>query len=337
MIVKKDFSLKDRNTFNLDVKAKYFTEVISVAELQELLNNPQFKTEKKLMLGGGSNILFTEDFDGLVIQYQKKEISIIEEGEATVKIKADAGREWHELVMFAVKAGYGGIENLSLIPGKVGAAPIQNIGAYGQELKDSFVSLSGLFCDNGVIKEFTKEECRFGYRNSIFKQELKGKFIITDIVLELNKNPKINIEYGDIKRELLKREISNPGIKDVSDVIIDIRRSKIPDTALLGNAGSFFKNPELDFDIFENIKTFYPEVPHFFTDNKVKVPAAWLIEKSGMKGIRIGNAGTYNKQPLVIVNYGGASADEIFQVKEYVKGEVKSKFNISLEEEVNII
>ena len=338
MIIKENFSLKQNNTFGIDVKAKYFVEVSSNNELKELLSLENYKSIPKFVLGGGSNILFTKDFEGLVIKISSNEIEIVEEDKESVFVKATAGVNWHDLVLYCIKRNYGGIENLSLIPGKVGAAPIQNIGAYGQELKDVFYSLNGIFIDNLREKTFYNDECRFAYRNSIFKKELKSKFIITDVTLRLSKHPAVNITYGTVEEELKKKNLDAITIKDVSEVVCDIRKNKLPDPAKIGNAGSFFKNPEISKQKFNELKINFPGIIGYNTaDDMIKVPAGWLVEKAGLKGKRIGNTGTHPKQALVIVNYGNATGREILDFKDYVKKTILEKFGIELEEEVNIV
>ncbi|MFZ0453136.1 MAG: UDP-N-acetylmuramate dehydrogenase, partial [Ignavibacteriaceae bacterium] len=288
--------------------------------------------------GGGSNILFTKDFEGLVIKISSNEIQIIQEDEESVFVKASAGVNWHDLVLYCAERNFGGVENLSLIPGKVGAAPIQNVGAYGQELKDSFYSLHGIFIDNLKEKTFYKDECRFAYRNSIFKKELKNQFIITDVTIRLSKHPAINISYGTVEEELKKKNLDEITIKDVSEVICEIRKSKLPDPSKIGNAGSFFKNPEISKKKFEELKIKFPGIIGYNTaDDMIKIPAGWLIESAGLKEKRVGNTGTHPKQALVIVNYGNSTGEEILNFKDFIKETILERFGIELEEEVNIM
>ena len=337
MDIKEDLSLKNYNTFGLDIKAKYFAEVFSNDELKELLSLDNYKSVPKFILGGGSNILFTKDFEGLVIKISSGEIQIIKEDNDYVFVKASAGVIWHDLVLYCIERNFGGIENLSLIPGTVGAAPIQNIGAYGQELKNVFYSLTGIFIDNLMEKNFQKDECQFAYRNSIFKKELKNKFIITDVILRLSKHPIINISYGTVEEELKKKNLDEITIKDVSEVICEIRRSKLPDPAKIGNAGSFFKNPEISMQKFEDLKIKFPGIIGYNTaNNMVKISAGWLIESAGLKGKRVRNTGTHPKQALVIVNYGNATGKEILDFKNFIKEKILERFGIELEREVNI-
>lgn len=331
-------SLKEFNSFGVDAKAKQLVTITSVEELIQVLSTPEIKNNLWLVLGGGSNILFTQDFNGTVILNRIKGVEKIKEDDNHVWIKAGSGAVWHELVMWCVNRNYGGIENLSLIPGCTGAGPIQNIGAYGVELKDVIENVEVVMCDDGSFRSLTNSECQFGYRDSIFKNELYRKCIIVSVVLKLSKNPEVNTSYGAIKQELEKEGISNPGIKDVSDAIIRIRKSKLPDPSILGNAGSFFKNPEIEKDLYEKLKRDNELIPGFEqSSGKIKVPAGWLIEQCGLKGIRVGNTGTHKDQALVIVNYGNASGKEILEFAESIIEKVKAKFSLTLEKEVNII
>ncbi len=338
MNIKENFSVKNINTFGIDVNAKFFVEVGTQNELCEILSSAKFKNEKKMILGGGSNVLFTKDYDGVIIALSSNEIKIINEDIQKAIVEADAGVIWHKLVLYCVERNLGGIENLSLIPGKVGAAPIQNIGAYGQELKDVFVSLYGVFIENCEDKTFENYECNFGYRDSVFKQELKNKFAIIKVRLKLDKNPKLNISYKPLENEINRLNLKNLTIKDVSDIVCSIRKSKLPNPAEIGNAGSFFKNPLVDERKFEQLKVKYPDIIGFPNeDGKIKIPAGWLIEKAGLKGKHVGNTGTHKKQALVIVNYGGATGQEILSFKDSVKEKIFADFGIELDEEVNII
>jgi len=331
-------SLKKLNTFGVDVKAKLFAEVFSEDELREILSYIKYKSERKLILGGGSNILFTKDFDGLIIKLSIKNIDVIEENAVTVVIEAGAGVIWNELVKYCIERNYGGIENLTLIPGTVGAAPIQNIGAYGQELADTFVSLNGVFIDSAETKIFSKKECRFSYRSSIFKEELKNNFVVTSVQLNLKKNPRPNLTYKALSDYLAKNGIVNPKIKDVSIAVAEIRRSKLPDPVKVGNAGSFFKNPVVSEESFRKLRNDYPEIISFPSESgRVKISAGWLIEKSGWKGKRFGDVGTSPDHALIICNFGNATGSEILEFAMRIKEEVSNKFGIKLEEEVNIL
>lgn len=337
MTLQENISLKKFNTFGIDVKAEYFAEVSEVNELLELLNSSEIKNQPSLFLGGGSNILFTADFKGVVIKLAIPGIEIIDEDRSTILVEAGAGVVWHDLVQFCVNKNFGGIENLSLIPGTAGAAPIQNIGAYGQEIKDIFESLSGYYLQDGAAGNFYKDNCRFGYRDSIFKRELKGKFIITKIRLRLSKDPVLNLSYGQVKQEVEKLNLKELTVKDVSRIICSIRKSKLPDPSIDGNAGSFFKNPEISFEKFSGLQKEFPDIPGYTHAKSVKLAAGWLIEKCGWKGKRVGNSGSHSKQALVLVNYGGASGKEVLQLAGEIKSSVYKKFGIMLEEEVNII
>ncbi|CAN5172263.1 UDP-N-acetylmuramate dehydrogenase [soil metagenome] len=336
MAFSKNVSLKPYNTFGIDVKAKYFTFFSSEHELQQILQTLPAE-ENILILGGGSNILFTKDFDGVILLNAIKGIEIISEDKDCVYIRAGGGVNWHDFVMYCVEHNYGGVENLSLIPGNVGASPMQNIGAYGVEIKDVFDQLDAVCIATKEVKTFNKKDCRFGYRESVFKKELKGKYIITSVTYRLTKNPVFNISYGALQAELTKRNIHEISLKKISDAVIDIRRSKLPDPAVTGNAGSFFKNPVVDADVVNKLRHHYPGMPVFSADHNFKIPAAWLIEQCGWKGFRKGDAGCYDKQPLVLVNYGKASGSELFELSGQIKQSVFKKFQVELEREVNII
>lgn len=332
-----NISLKQYNSFNIDVKAKHFVSVKSVEELKAVLkleNYPQ-----KIILGGGSNMLLTKNVEALVIYLNLKHIEIVSTTKNTVTINAAAGENWHDFVLWCLKHNFGGIENLSLIPGNVGAAPIQNIGAYGVELKDVFVSCEALHLETNKIKIFTAKECNFGYRNSIFKQDLKGKYIIISISLNLtSKNHTLKTTYGAIADELKKMNIKNPCIKDVSNAVIAIRESKLPNPKIIGNSGSFFKNPIISKSHYDKLKINFPKIPSYpVPEHKIKIPAGWLIEHLGFKGKRFGNYGVHEKQALVLVNYDNAKGDDIFKLAQLIQSTVKRIFDINLELEVNII
>jgi len=338
-MIQENISLKPYNTFGVNVSAKYFAEVFSADELIEIF---QVAKMPILFLGGGSNILFTKDFSGSVIKLNLKGISeeIINENE--VLVTAKAGENWHEFVQFCLSKNYGGIENLSLIPGNVGTSPIQNIGAYGTEIKDVFHSCKVLNLTNLKLEILTREQCNFGYRDSVFKQN-KGKYVILEVTFRLTtKHHKINIEYGAIKSELdssvslrMTKEIT---IQDVSKAVINIRESKLPNPKLIGNAGSFFKNPTIPVSQFEELKQKFENIPGYQNGDSVKVPAGWLIEQCGWKGRQIGNVATHHLQSLVIINKtGNATGKEIFDFSAEIINSVKEKFGIELEREVNII
>lgn len=332
-----NFSLKNHNTFGIEAKAKQFVSVHSVAELKTVLQeNP---SQKKFILGGGSNMLLTQDIDALVIHVDLKGKKIIEENDDYVLAEAQAGENWHEFVLWTIGQDFGGLENMSLIPGNVGTTPIQNIGAYGTEIKDTFFYCEALNIKTLEVKKFTKEECKFGYRESIFKNEAKDQYIITSVVFKLTKQKhKINISYGDIAAELTKKEIVVPTLIDVSNAIITIRQSKLPDPKDLGNSGSFFKNPIIPKIDFERIHLLHPEMPSYtVSETEVKVPAGWLIEKAGFKGKRFGDTGIHKNQALVLVNYGNATGQEILNVSKDIQKTVKALFDIEIEAEVNVI
>ena len=335
----KNKSLFKYNTFGIDVLAKYFVSFSSLDELQKVTATNSFNSEKLLILGGGSNILLTKDFDGIVLKNNIKGINILKETKNDVALEIGAGENWHQLVMYCIDKNYGGIENLSLIPGNVGAAPMQNIGAYGVELKDTFVYLEAFNIRDRKIEIFKNKDCEFGYRESIFKKELKNKYIITKVVLKLSKHShKINTNYGDIQKELEALKITNPSIKDVSNAVIKIRKSKLPDPEQIGNSGSFFKNPVISKSIFNQIILKHPNIAHYVLDNNnVKIAAGWLIENAGWKGKTISTYGVHKKQALVLVNYGGTSGKDIYELSCKIIKDIKEKFNIELEREVNVI
>ncbi|NIK91259.1 UDP-N-acetylmuramate dehydrogenase [Mangrovimonas sp. CR14] len=337
MIIHKNISLKPYNTFGIDVKASSFISISDVEELKEVLDSKEYPD--KFILGGGSNMLLTKDVDALVIHVNLKGIEILKDNSEHVWVKANAGEVWHEFVLFCLKNNLGGIENLSLIPGNVGTAPIQNIGAYGVELKDVMESCEALNIKTKEIRSFSNAECQFGYRNSIFKTQEKGNFIITSVTFKLTKrNHVLHTEYGAITQELDSLEIQNPTIQDVSRAVINIRESKLPNPKEIGNSGSFFKNPVVSSKAFEKLKENFPDIPGYvLSDSEVKVPAGWLIETAGFKGKTFKNYGVHTKQALVLVNYGGASGQEIYQLSKLIQTTVRRIFDISIEAEVNII
>jgi UDP-N-acetylmuramate dehydrogenase len=337
MEILNNFSLKNYNTFGIEAKAQQFAAVHTVSELKCILG--QNKTQKKFILGGGSNMLLTKDIEALVIHIDLKGKKILKEDDDFVWIESQAGENWHQLVLWTIDQNFGGLENMSLIPGNVGTTPVQNIGAYGTEMRDTFISCEAINIENQEMRTFTKEECNFGYRESIFKHEVKDQYIITSVVFKLTKqNHKINTSYGDITTELAKNNITTPGLKDVSNAVIAIRKSKLPDPAELGNSGSFFKNPILLKSDFEKIHQKFPEMRFFdISETEVKVPAGWLIEQAGLKGKRFGDAGIHKNQALVLVNYGNATGQEILDVSKTVQDTVFNTFGIHIEAEVNII
>lgn len=335
----KNFSLQPYNTFGVDAAAKYFIEIHSIEELKEALEFSNSQALKILFLGGGSNILLTKDFDGLAVKLSLKGIHEDITGENEVLVTAKAGENWHEFVMHCLEKNFGGLENLSLIPGNVGTSPMQNIGAYGTEIKDTFVSCTVLNLENLQLESFNLEQCKFGYRDSVFKQEGKGKYVILEVTFKLTRKAhKIKTEYGAIKSELENSGIKNPTIQDVSNAVIHIRQSKLPDPKEIGNAGSFFKNPTITLFEFEELQQEFPAIQGYPNGDFVKVPAGWLIEQCGWKGKQIGNVASHKLQSLVIINATGkATGKEIFGFSTEIINSVKEKFGIELEREVNII
>lgn len=332
-----NYPLQDVTTFHAKAFARYYTVFSSVDFLRQILSSPEVKSMPFIILGGGSNVLFTGNFNGVIIRNAIEGIEVIEEDADSIYIKANAGEKWHDVVLYCVNRNYGGIENLSLIPGTVGAGPIQNIGAYGVELKDVLQEVEAMNIRTLEVRKFSNAECKFGYRDSIFKEEEKGNYIILSVTLKLSKNPKANVSYGTLRKELDDMGITNPTIKDVSNAVIKIRSSKLPDPDKIGNAGSFFKNPVIPTQQFEKIKENYPGVVSFpATDGYIKLAAAWLIEQCGWKGKRIGDAGVHKDQALVLVNYGDATGKEIYELSTQIINSVKEKFGVELEREVNI-
>ena len=344
MKVLKNFSLKNYHTFHIDATAKYFARFASLSELESILQMQEYQHEQKFILGGGSNILFTKDFDGLVLKNEIGGIETVHEDERYVYVKAGAGVNWHQFVLHCIHKNFAGVENLSLIPGNVGASPMQNIGAYGVEIKDVFHSLEAYHVSEKKIYTFTANDCGFGYRESVFKRKYKNQFIILDVTFALNKTPHYNISYGAIEQELQKMNVQQLSIKAISDAVINIRTSKLPDPNVIGNAGSFFKNPQVTRTKLHELRISFPVMPSFKVDDEqVKIPAGWLIEQCGpengasWKGYRKGDAGCYDKQALVLVNYGSAKGTEIFQLANEIAESVSKRFGINLEKEVNII
>ena len=336
MNIQENFSLQQYNTFGVEAKTKYFAEVNSVEELKETL---RLSHSPLLILGGGSNLLFTKDFEGLVIKLNLKGITEQITDENHVLVTAKAGENWHEFVQKTISENYGGLENLSLIPGNVGTCPIQNIGAYGTEIKDHFVACKALNIENLEIETIDLEQCKFGYRDSIFKTSSKGKYVILEVTFKLTtKNHHIKTEYGAISSELKNLGIENPTIQDVAKAVINIRQSKLPNPAETGNAGSFFKNPSIPLAQFEKLKEKFPEIQGYPNGDFVKVPAGWLIENAGWKGKQIGNVASHKLQALVIINAtGNATGKEIYDFSSQIINSVKEKYGIELEREENII
>lgn len=337
-LIKKNVDLAPYTTLHVHSDAAWFARVGNQEELVSLLGDPTVQSRKKFILGGGSNVLFVDDYEGMVIRVAISGRQIVRENAGHVWLRVGAGENWHRTVRYCVERGWGGIENLSLIPGTVGAAPIQNIGAYGVELQDVFASLRAVEIATGREQIFKRDDCRFDYRDSIFKQELKGRYVITDVTLKVSKQPELNTSYGAIREKLREEGISEPTIEDISDVVIAIRNSKLPDPSQLANAGSFFKNPVVPNPVFESLKTDYPSIPGYAVDEShTKVPAGWLIEQTGWKGRVKGNVGTYRQQALVIVNHGNAIGREILELAREIQQTVKEQYDIELVPEVNIV
>jgi UDP-N-acetylmuramate dehydrogenase len=328
-------SLKSYNTFGIEALARELVIVQSLDELKKLL--PRLRTEKFMFLGGGSNVLFINDFDGLVVINQIKGLKAESINGNDADVSAMSGESWHEFVLWTLDQGYYGLENMSLIPGTVGAAPMQNIGAYGVEFKDVCIQVDALELATGALKSFTSAECEFGYRESVFKRALKDQYFIYQVHVKLSRNSPIKASYGNIQDVLKTKGIKHPSHRDISNAVIEIRSSKLPDPSQLGNAGSFFKNPVVLQSQAEALLMKYPNAPHFADGDRVKVPAGWLIEQCRFKGFRDGNVGSHKDQALVIVNYGGATGQEIFDYSKKIIREVQKKFNFVLEREVNMI
>ncbi|WP_057936502.1 UDP-N-acetylmuramate dehydrogenase [Algoriphagus resistens] len=337
MNILENISLKPYNTFGIDKIARFFVAVKSIQELKEAIEWAKSQKIKLLILGGGSNILLTQNQDALVIKIEVEGIEVVQEDDDFYWVEVGAGVIWHDFVLTSIKNNWAGIENLSLIPGTVGASPMQNIGAYGVEIKDVFTSLKALNIETLQLEEFDSKACSFGYRESIFKHALKGKYVICSVVFRLKKVPVFHTAYGAIKETLEKSGISELNIKNISDAVIHIRQSKLPDPKEIGNAGSFFKNPTIPLEEFERLRNHYPSLPGYPATDGIKIPAAWLIEQCGWKGQRFGEIGVHSKQPLVLVNFGGGDGNEIKKLAQDIQQSVLGKFNISIYPEVNFI
>jgi len=334
--IQKNISLKNFNSFGIDVNAKLLAAIQDTEQAKQVLN--RYKDEELLILGGGSNVLFIKDFNGLVLHNCIHGIEVIDKNSEEVRIKFGAGEVWHNVVLHCIEMGYAGIENLSLIPGNCGAAPMQNIGAYGVEIKDVFSSLEALHIPSGEIHNFSNSDCSFGYRESVFKNKLKGEYLILNITLKLKKKPEFNISYGAISQQLEKMEVNDLSIKAVSDAVIQIRQSKLPNPKEIGNAGSFFKNPIVSKELLKEIQRSYPEVVNYPIDEeKVKLAAGWLIDQAGWKGYRKADFGVHKNQALVLVNYGVAKGSEIYNLSEEILQSVREKYGVDLEREVNVV
>ncbi len=332
------FSLRKFNTFGIDVKAEYFASFDSLDELEALMAWARSQQKPVMILGGGSNVLFKSDFEGLVLKNNIQGIEELHEDAEAVYVKAGAGVVWHQFVLYAIGKGWGGVENLSLIPGNVGAAPMQNIGAYGVELESAFWNLEAFHITDQKVCTFTRSDCEFGYRESAFKRKWKGKYIILNVTFRLLKSPILHTSYGAIRDELQRMNVTVPDIRSVSQAVINIRQSKLPDPAVTGNAGSFYKNPSVSLEQFETLRQRFPEIIGYRNnDGTMKLAAGWLIEQCGWKGYREGDAGCHDKQALVLVNFGSASGQQIFDLSEKILKSVKETFNVELEREVNIV
>lgn len=336
--IKSHVNLKSLNTFGIEVYGDYFVEISNIEDLLDLLQLEVFSSNKKLILGGGSNVLFISNYNGLIIKNNLKGKSLVSENDDEVVVKAAAGENWHEFVSWCISKGYGGLENLSLIPGCVGASPMQNIGAYGVEIKDVFEELHAYDLSDGSEKVFTHKDCAFGYRESVFKRHLKDRYFIASVTFRLKKHPSVNTTYGAINSELALMGITNPNIKDVSDAVIRIRQSKLPDPKVMGNAGSFFKNPEVSAAQHTSLKTRFPEIVAYNLPNgNYKLAAGWLIEQCGLKGIEIEGAAVHTKQALVLVNKNNCSGQALYNLSSNIMQKVVDKFGVQLEREVNVI
>lgn len=337
-MILRNFDLKYYNTFHLSALAKFFSVFSDEEDLMELISEREFQKEKPFILGGGSNILLLSDLNNFVLKNEILGKEIVRETNEHFFVRVGAGENWHEFVEWCISRNMAGIENLSLIPGKVGASPMQNIGAYGVEVKDIFHELEAIEIETGNLRVFSREDCKFGYRESVFKNEEKGKYIITRVCFRLNKKAIFSLSYGAIEKELEAMNVQQVSIAAVSEAVIRIRKSKLPDPAILGNAGSFFKNPEITPSLFLQLKAQFQNIVSYPLENgNHKLAAGWLIENCGLKGFRKGDAGIHHLQALVLVNYGNASGKEIFDLSEMVIQQVKLKFNVLLEREVNII
>jgi UDP-N-acetylmuramate dehydrogenase len=336
MQIQENVSLQPYNTFGINSTARYFVRFNSTDELNEIFSSNINETTK-LILGGGSNMLLTKDYDGLVAKNELKGIEVTNEDEEYIFVKCGAGENWHQFVLHCIKNNFAGLENLSLIPGNVGASPMQNIGAYGVEIKDVFHELEAYSIADKTVVKFHLQQCEFGYRESVFKRKHKGQFIITSVTFKLFKKPRFNTSYGAIQQELDKMGVTELSIRAISDAVINIRKSKLPDPKEIGNAGSFFKNPTIPSDQFDKLKEQFPTIVGYAAKDEVKVAAGWLIEQCGWKGYRKGDAGCHAKQALVLVNFGNAKGDEIYTLSSEIIESVKDKFGIELEREVNII
>ena len=337
LLWQKDASLKQYNTFGMEVKAEWLVEITDPADFSELLQDQRWRNLPRLILGGGSNILFTKSVSGVVLVIKTKGVRCIKEQDHKVWIQAQAGEVWHSFVLQCIENGWAGLENLSLIPGSVGASPMQNIGAYGVEIKDVFSSLEALDVNTGELRVFNHNDCNFGYRESVFKKEEKGQWIISSVTFCLDKIHHLKMEYGDIQKRISERGIQVPTIQDVSEAVCYIRQSKLPDPKVLGNAGSFFKNPVIPKSLLDELTIQFPDMPHYtVSQDSVKVPAGWLIEKAGWKGKKWERCAVHERQALVLVNWNEATGQEVWDLSSAIVQDIQSKFRIELEREVNV-
>ncbi|MCL2028663.1 MAG: UDP-N-acetylmuramate dehydrogenase [Bacteroidales bacterium] len=337
MIIQENISLKKYNTFGIDVNARYFCEIRTLYDLQTLISSEIFQNNSRLILGNGANILFTKDFDGLVIKPVLKGIEIVDVTKTEIFINVQAGENWHEFVMHCCKSKWNGLENLAYIPGSVGASPVQNIGAYGVEIKDVLDSIEALNLETGEIEIFQNSDCKFAYRESIFKHEYKGKYLIYSVTFRMSKLPKFNMNYAAVNDELKRTNVPKLSAKAIAKAITHIRKSKLPEPSEIGSAGSFFKNPSASQKMFEHLKIQFPDIVTYPMDSEIKLSAGWLIEQAGWKGFREGDAGVHAQQALVLVNYGNATGIEILNLAKRIIDSVKSKFGVDLTPEVNIL
>ena len=337
MKIENNYDLTNLNTFGVKAETKFFAEINKEDDIYELFSRDEFKNNPRLFMGGGSNILFTENFQGIVVQNKLKGIEIVKEDENSVWVRSLSGEVWHDLVLFAVEKNLWGVENLSLVPGTVGGSPMQNIGAYGVEVKETIDNVEVVDIETGEKKTLSNQECNFGYRDSIFKKEAKGKYFIIAVTFKLSKIPAPNLSYKILSQYMEEKKFSPTTPKNISNSVSEIRKSKLPDPKLLGNAGSFFKNVFVNQDSLQELKNNYPDIPSFEEDGVVKIPSGWLIEKCGWKGKRVGNVGVHEKQALVLVNYGGASGKDIVNLANSIILSVKEKFGLNLTPEVNIV
>jgi UDP-N-acetylmuramate dehydrogenase len=337
MNIQKNVSLKEFNTFGIDQKAKFFVQVSSLEDVRDALKEAQKAGLPIFILGGGSNILLTQDVEALVIKVNIKGYQVLKEDADHVWVQVGAGEVWHEFVQKAIASNWAGVENLSLIPGTVGASPMQNIGAYGVEIQEVFDHLQAVDIDTFELITFDHSQCQFGYRESIFKNKAKGKYVIVQVTFKLNKTPSYNIEYGAIQSTLTELGINALSIEAIGKAVIYIRQSKLPDPKVIGNAGSFFKNPTVSVSKFLHLKTLYPDIPGFANETGMKIPAAWLLEQAGWKGKTFGKIGVHKQHPLVLVNYGGGQGSEIKQLSVTIQKDIENKFGILLTPEVNFV